>query len=204
MRRPGLLTTACLLGFATTASAQGVGGPSGYGGFGGQYVQAPSLYYPFPGAIESRFGNYFSVPIVPPLGADTIMEAASIDAANAAHEGIDPVVKAKADAEARAEADAAAVARAPKAAARTNRRAPRATLRYANDPPAPYRRALPRGNFDELNNMPAGVPTYSPYARYQTYGQAYGMGPYGSNTYSGWWKGYTPMDVFTGPAAPIP
>lgn len=204
MRRRRLGLAACSMILAGTASAQGVDMPSGYGGFGGQYVQAPSLYYPYPGVIESRFGTYFTTPIIPPLGADSLVEAATIDAANAAHEGIDPVAKAKADADARAQADAEAAAPLRRAAARTNRRAPRTTLRNANNPPAPYRRALPRGNFEDLNNVPAGVPVYSPYARYQTYGQAYGMGPYGSNQYSGWWKAYAPMDVFNGPAEPLP
>jgi hypothetical protein len=53
--------------------------------------------------------------------------------------------------------------------------------------PAPYGTPLPQGR---LNG--AGMPTpplYAPYTRYQTYGAAYGMGPYGSNYYSGFWHG---------------
>ncbi|WP_337177235.1 hypothetical protein [Paludisphaera sp.] len=196
MKRRILLSAACLAGLAATASAQEMGWPSGYGGFGGQYIQAPSLYYPFPGAIESRFGDYFSVPVVPTSDVESPVEAASIDATNAAHEGIDPAAKARADADALAEADGAG--QVANKAARNNRRAPRETLRNRYAPPPPYRRALPRGNYEALNDMPAGVPTYSPYARHQTYGNAYGMGPYGSNFYSGWWKGYTPMDIYTG------
>ncbi len=198
MRRLAL-AAACLIGSAATVSAQEAWGPSAYGGFGGQYAQTPSLYYPFPGVIESRFGTYFSAPVVPPLGADTIVEAASIDAVNAAHEGIDPVAKAKADADARANADERAAGGRRKTASRAGRRGPGTTLRNSNSPPPPFRRALPRGDYQALNDRPAGVPTYTPFARHQTYGQAYGMGPYGSNFYAGWWHGYAPSNSVVAP-----
>jgi hypothetical protein len=135
------------------------------------------------------------------LVVESPVEAASIDAANAAQAGIAPTARARMEADARAEADAAD--QAPRAAARNHRRGSRTAIRNANRPPAPYRRALPRGNFENFNDLPAGVPAYSPYARQQTYGQAYGMGPYGSNFYSGWWKGYTP-ELYPAPVVPLP
>lgn len=190
---------------AAEARAQMFDVPSGYGGFGGQYSQAPSLYYPYPGVIESRFGTYFTVPVVPGV-IETPIEGATIDAANAAQAGIAPGDLAKADAEAKAVADQAeAAARRPPVNAGRARREARTQRAYAqgrDQTPAPFRRPLPRGSFEPMNNIPAGLPMYSPYARYQSYGQAYGMGPYGSNYYSGYWHGYAPMQGY--PAGPNP
>ena len=209
MRRQQLGAAAigfCLMTISVSSTrAQAVGEPSGYGGFGGEYVQAPSLYYPFPGVIESRFGTYFTVPVVPPMTVESPVEAATIDATNAAHRGVHPVDKAKADADAKAEEDGADKATVdPSEAKKAARKRPQRTYaRGYQNAPAPYRRELPRGSLADLNQLPAGVPAYSPYARYQTYGQAYGMGPYGSNSYSQYWHGYAPMDGYS-PAAPLP
>ncbi|WP_165073444.1 hypothetical protein [Paludisphaera rhizosphaerae] len=180
-----------------------------YGGFGGEYVQAPTLYYPFPGVIESRFGTFFSAPVIPPIVAETPVEAATIDAANAAHEGVHPVQKAQADANAKADEDGAdkpagkTVEPASARRAARNKKPQRTYARGYEQAPAPFSRELPRGSLTDLNQLPAGVPTYSPFARYQTYGQAYGMGPYGSNYYSQYWHGYAPMNGYPA-AAPLP
>jgi len=187
---------------ATGVRAQGVGDPPAYGGFGGPYVQAPSLYYPYPGVIESRFGTFFTAPIIPGVPESRI-EAATIDATNAAH-----VAEAEAEGVAPAAADAQAPdARRPGAAAKADDKARKPVRTYArgyNRPPAPFRRALPRGDLSSLNVAPEGIPTYSPDSRYQTYGQAYGMGPYGTNFYSGYWHGYAPMNYYPAPIDPEP
>lgn len=199
MRRRLLGAAVLLMGVpAATASAQAVGEPSGYGGFGGEYVQSPSLYYPYPGVIESRFGTYFTTPVIPPNYTETPVEAATIDAANAAHEGVPPIRKAQADADAKADEDGAdRPAVDPSAAKNAARKKPQRTYaRGYKQAPEPFRRELPRGSLADLNQAPAGVPTYSPFARYQTYGQAYGMGPYGSNYYSQYWHGYAPMEGY--------
>ena len=196
MRRQlfGFAAAACLATASGSAFAQGVNPPQGYGGFGGQYVQAPSLYYPYPGVIESRFGTYFSTPIIPGV-PETAIEAATINAANAARQGIDL----RAEAAARDAADAAK-------GERNVVRKDGSTRTYArgyNRPPAPFRRALPRGDLGDINSgfTPS---TYSPAARMQTYGQAYGMGPYGTNYYSGYWHGYAPMQYYPAPIFPVP
>ena len=68
--------------------------------------------------------------------------------------------------------------------------APRAKGRNGRkiaQPPAPYGTPLPRGRL-----YGAGMPTpplYAPFNRHQSYGAAYGLGPYGSNYYSGYWHG---------------
>lgn len=203
MRRRLLGATCLVLASAAPALAQDVDQPEGYGGFGGQYVQAPSLYYPYPGIIESRFGTYFNVPVIPGT-VETDVEAASIHTTNAAYDGVHPVEKAKADADAVADEVGANKTKAAAEPRRKNAKPSRAYARGYDRTPAPFNRELPRGNLADFNNLPAGVPTYTPYARYQTYGQSYAMGPYGSNFYSGWWKGYTPMDVFNGGAAVAP
>lgn len=204
MRRQLLGAAACL-SLMTTAFPASPARAQGYGGFGGEYVQTPSLYYPYPGVIESRFGTYFSVPVVPPIFAETPVEAATINAANAAHEGVLPVQKAQADADARAAQDGADRAAVDPALTRkaTRRKTQRTYARGYEAPPAPYRRELPRGSLADLNQLPAGVPAYSPFARHQAYGQAYGMGPYGTNYYSNNWHGYASMEGYPA-AVPLP
>lgn len=54
--------------------------------------------------------------------------------------------------------------------------------------PAPYRRALPRGRATLPNGLPPSG--YVPGLRGQTYGWGYGTGPYGTNYYSGMYKGW--------------
>ncbi|MDG3006805.1 hypothetical protein [Paludisphaera mucosa] len=206
MRRTLLGVAACFLIVPGSSSlAQGVGEAPAYGGFGGQYVQAPSLYYPYPGIIESRFGTYFSVPVMAET-AETPIEAATIDATNAAQLGIEADAVDPKDVDVAKAKDAAKAKAAPVAAkaalkARVARKPAKVYARGYDREPAPFRRVLPRGNLDDLNNAPAGIPTYSPYARYQAYGQAYGMGPYGSNFYSNYWHGYAPASDY---AAPTP
>ncbi|WP_165250684.1 hypothetical protein [Paludisphaera soli] len=194
MRRNLLGVTACLATIAAaSASAQDVGEPAAYGGFGGAYVQAPSLYYPYPGVIESRFGTFFTVPVVPGV-PESHIEAATIDATNAAHAGaVDPA------------AALAPEAKDAPAAVGANRKPTRTYARGYSRPPAPFRRALPRGNLADLNLAPeGGIPAYTPESRYQTYGQAYGLGPYGTNYYSGYWHGYAPMNYYPAPVYPVP
>jgi len=53
--------------------------------------------------------------------------------------------------------------------------------------PAPYRRALPRGRATLPNMLPPSG--YLPPLRGQAYGWGYGTGPYGTNYYSGMYKG---------------
>lgn len=195
MRRSLLGVAACLATFAvSTARAQDFGDFPAYGGFGGTYVQAPSLYYPYPGIVESRFGTFFSTPIIPGV-PESRLEAATIEATNAAHAGIeaDQVAPAAAEAEKNAVGKAA------------TRKATRTYARGYNRPPAPFRRVLPRGDLADLNLPAQGiVPAYTPDSRYQTYGQSYGMGPYGTNHYSGYWHGYAPMNYYPTPIYPEP
>jgi hypothetical protein len=143
--------------------------------------------------IESRFGTFFTVPVVPGVPESRI-EAATVDATNAA-QGVapDPAAALAPDAK-----DA-------RAAVGANRRPTRTYARGYSRPPAPFRRALPRGNLADLNGAPeGGIPGYTPESRYQTYGQAYGMGPYGTNYYSGYWHGYAPMNYYPAPVYPTP
>lgn len=57
-----------------------------------------------------------------------------------------------------------------------------------NQAPAPYRRALPRGQAILPNGLPPSG--FVPPLRTQTYGWGYGVGPYGTNYYSGMYKGF--------------
>ena len=93
----------------------------------------------------------------------------------------------------------------PYGGAFVEQRPARAGLRSRNTPqtyargPAPYRTALPTTRLYGAGGfMPS---TYTPYNRAQAYGEAYGMGPYGSNYYSGYWHGQ-PIYSLNSSAAP--
>jgi hypothetical protein len=80
--------------------------------------------------------------------------------------------------------------RAP--ARRARLRAGRAAQQYTrgySQPPAPYSTALPQGQLYWPGSFMA--PSYTPYSRYQSYGNGYGRGPYGSGFYSGYYKGFS-------------
>jgi hypothetical protein len=76
-------------------------------------------------------------------------------------------------------------------AARIRGRAVRNARVYSrgySQPPAPYATQLPRGQLDWPGSVMA--PGYTPYSRYQTYGSGYGVSPYGSNFWGGYYKGF--------------
>jgi hypothetical protein len=54
--------------------------------------------------------------------------------------------------------------------------------------PAPYATQLPQGQLYWPGNYAA--PGYMPLSRYQTYGAGYGVSPYGSNFYGGYYQGH--------------
>jgi len=66
---------------------------------------------------------------------------------------------------------------------------PQVYTRGYDQAPAPYRRALPRGQAFLPNGLPPSG--YTPLLRDQTQGGwSYGVGPYGTNYYSGMYKGW--------------
>ncbi|APW61046.1 hypothetical protein [Paludisphaera borealis] len=64
----------------------------------------------------------------------------------------------------------------------------RTYTRGYNAGPAPYRTPLPQTRLYGEGGMMAPN-AYSPYNRQQTYGEAYGLGPYGTNYYSEYYQG---------------
>jgi hypothetical protein len=79
----------------------------------------------------------------------------------------------------------------PAPAARGRVRLPRGTRVYSRgyaQAPAPYATQLPRGDLQWPGSYL--TPGYSPYSRFQTYGQGYGVSPYGSNYWGGYYKGF--------------
>lgn len=64
----------------------------------------------------------------------------------------------------------------------------RARAQGRNRAPAPYRRALPQGQAILPNGLPPSG--FVPLLRTQTYGWGYGLAPYGTDYYSGMYKGY--------------
>lgn len=54
--------------------------------------------------------------------------------------------------------------------------------------PAPYATQLPQGQLYWPGSYMA--PGYTPFSRYQTYGQGYVQSPYGSNYWGGYYKGF--------------
>jgi hypothetical protein len=55
--------------------------------------------------------------------------------------------------------------------------------------PAPYATRLPQGQLYWPGSSLS--PGYTPYSRYQTYGQGYMQSPYGSNFWGGYYKGFS-------------
>jgi hypothetical protein len=79
----------------------------------------------------------------------------------------------------------------PAAAARARRRIPRgarANNQGPSVPPAPYDTALPVGQLYWPDS--AATPAYAPSSRYDSLESGYGRGPYGSNFYGGYYKGF--------------
>ena len=69
-----------------------------------------------------------------------------------------------------------------------NLRATRTYSRGYSQAPAPYATQLPQGQLYWPGSYMS--PYYMPFSRYQTYGSGYGRGPYGSNFYGGYYKGF--------------
>jgi hypothetical protein len=69
-----------------------------------------------------------------------------------------------------------------------NLRATRTYSRGYSQPPAPYATQLPQGQLYWPGSYM--TPNYVPFSRYQSYGSGYGRGPYGSNFYGGYYKGF--------------
>ena len=57
-----------------------------------------------------------------------------------------------------------------------------------NQAPAPYATQLPRGQLAWPGS--AMAPGYTPFSRYRSYGSGYGVSPYGSNFWGGYYKGF--------------
>ena len=79
----------------------------------------------------------------------------------------------------------------PAQAAKVRGRAARGTRVYSrgyNQAPAPYATQLPRGQLDWSGS--AMAPGYTPFSRYQSYGQGYSVSPYGGNFWGGYYKGF--------------
>jgi len=75
----------------------------------------------------------------------------------------------------------------PATAVRVRGRNLRATRTYSQAP-APYATQLPQGQLYWPDSYL--TPNYVPLNRYQSYGSGYGRGPYGSNFYGGYYKGF--------------
>ena len=75
----------------------------------------------------------------------------------------------------------------PAAVVRVRGRNLRATRTYSQAP-APYATQLPQGQLYWPGSYM--TPNYTPLIRYQSYGSGYGRGPYGSNFYEGYYKGF--------------
>ena len=75
----------------------------------------------------------------------------------------------------------------PAAVVRVRGRSLRATRTYSQ-PPAPYATQLPQGQLYWPGSYM--TPNYVPLNRYQSYGSGYGRGPYGSDFYGGYYKGF--------------
>jgi hypothetical protein len=69
-----------------------------------------------------------------------------------------------------------------------NNRATRTYSRGYNQAPAPYATQLPQGQLYWPGSYM--TPNYVPFNRYQSYGYGYGRGPYGSNFYGNYYKGF--------------
>ena len=79
----------------------------------------------------------------------------------------------------------------PAAAARVRGRVARGTRVYSrgySQAPSPYATQLPVGQLGWQGSVMA--PGYTPFSRYQTYGSGYGISPYGSNFWGGYYKGF--------------
>ena len=79
----------------------------------------------------------------------------------------------------------------PAPAARARGRAARGVRVYSrgySQPPAPYATQLPRGQLEWPGSLM--TPDYVPFSRFQSYGSGYGVSPYGSNFYGGYYKGF--------------
>ncbi len=79
----------------------------------------------------------------------------------------------------------------PVAAVRVRGRNLRATRTYSrgySQAPAPYATQLPQGQLYWPGSYM--TPNYVPFSRYQSYGSGYARGPYGSNFYGGYYKGF--------------
>lgn len=157
-----ILASTLSVGLASTLSAQEFGFP-------GEVVDGPVLG----SGVDGGFGNTYIQP--PPvtgipgnrwsmLGGPSYFEGIPYEA-EIAHDS--PFVTAP------------PVAAAPVQGRRNGRK--------VAGPPAPYGTPLPQGRLYG-QGMPT-PPLYAPSSRYQAYGAAYGMGPYGSNYYSGFWHG---------------
>jgi len=67
-------------------------------------------------------------------------------------------------------------------------RSPRVYSRGYSQAPAPYATQLPRGQLEWPGSFMA--PGYTPYSRFESYGSGYGVSPYGSNYWGGYYKGF--------------
>ena len=76
-------------------------------------------------------------------------------------------------------------------ASRNRGRVARGTRVYSrgySQAPAPYATQLPRGQLAWPGSVLA--PGYTPFSRFETYGSGYGVSPYGSNYWGGYYKGF--------------
>jgi hypothetical protein len=74
---------------------------------------------------------------------------------------------------------------------RTRARIARGVRTYSRGysaPPAPYATQLPTGQLYWPGSFMA--PAYTPFSRFQSYGSGYGVSPYGSSFYGGYYKGF--------------
>jgi len=79
----------------------------------------------------------------------------------------------------------------PAAAARVRGRVVRGARVYSrgySQAPAPFATQLPVGQLQWPGSVLA--PGYTPFSRYQSYGSGYGVSPYGSNFWGGYYKGF--------------
>jgi hypothetical protein len=67
-------------------------------------------------------------------------------------------------------------------------KSPRVYSRGYNQAPAPYATQLPVGQLQWQD--PVMTPGYTPFSRFGSYGSGYGVSPYGSNFWGGYYKGF--------------
>jgi hypothetical protein len=163
----GLVLSVLWVGFGGSARAQ-MPAPTTYGGFGMEYTQmVPANSY-----VLDRF---WTIQATPAVGTQmpapmVVQQPAVVQRPAVVQPRVNPRRVARAARAGRAFARGGAVTYGP------------AGLQYATP--------LPTGSLYWPGAPTAGTPIYTPAQRYASYGQGYGLSPYGSADYGSMYKGW--------------